>query len=291
MVHPLSARRRVSYLALALLVGALPLAACADREAPSGAAEAPVAGSPAGVSGDAAKTPSASRALKITTDTKIASKDVEGTVAALRTAVADAGGYVSDARLGGNREEKNANLEARIPADKLASFRAGLSNHGEILSDTEKAEDVTEQRADLKARLRNARTQEKRLLDLLSDKTGSLADIIAAEKALAEIRDTIERLEAQETVLEGQIAFATVKLHIVPKGEPAAVGAGDKIVAAGKRGVSLAGSMVVGIVLAIATIGPAMLILLAIGLVTWLLGRKLVRRFAAQSAAKRPLTP
>ena len=145
-------------------------------------------------------------------------------------------------------------------------------------SDTEKAEDVTEQRADLKARLRNARAQEKRLLDLLSDRTGSLADVIAAEKALAEVRDLVERLEAQDTVLESQIAFATTKIRIVPKVAPAPTSPGDKVLAAGSRGLELCGQFFVGVAVVAATIGPTALVLLALAVAIFYLWRAIARR-------------
>lgn len=225
-------------------------------------------------------TPSASRALRITTETTIASTDVDATVAALRTAIAEFGGYVSDAKTQGNDSSRSADLEARVPADKLAAFRAKMAEQGDVIADNEKAEDVTEQRADLQARLRNARTQEKRLLDIMSDRTGNLADVITAEKALSETRDTVERLEAQNEVLERQIALATVKLHVQKKRElVAARSTGDKIIAAGSKGVDIAGDVVVGIAVATATLGPTLLLLAAVCWFCWFVGKRVSRLF------------
>lgn len=282
---------RSTSLALMLLLAPVALAApaCADRDKEAPAAAAPAGASPVGASqatpvgaaqsSESTRAPATSRALRITTETTLASTDVQSSVAALRKAIGDAGGYISDARTGGSGENKTADLEAKIPADKLASFRASLGEHGEIVSDTEKAEDVTEQRADLKARLRNARTQEKRLLDLLSDRTGNLADVIAAEKALAEIRDVVERLEAQDLVLEGQIAFATVKLKVLPKTELVASSAGDKIARAGAEGIEICGKFFVAMAVIGVTAGPTVLVLLAIALAALFLWRRLARRF------------
>jgi hypothetical protein len=278
----------------ALLFASLlvPAAGCgeksADRAAPA-EAHATTAASPAALPvSDGAKAPSPSRALRITTETTLASSDVFAAVEALRAKVASAGGYVSDARTAGSGESKSADLEARIPADKLAAFRAGLAEHGDVLSDTEKAEDVTEQRADLKARLRNARAQEQRLLSLLSDRTGNLADVIAAEKSLGEVRDLVERLEAQEKLLEGQIAFATVKIHVVQKGMPDPETAMGKISAAGSKGVTALGQVAVGLAVAGATAGPTVLFLLAAFATLFYAIRKLSARMGWNRIAHPP---
>ncbi len=135
----------------------------------------------------------------------------------LRTAVEEHGGYVSEARVHGG-PHRSASLEARVPRRRSRAFRAAVASVGEVVDDAEKAEDVAEQRADIGARLRNARAQEKRLLDLLSDRTGSLADVVAVEQ-LGSVRETIEQIEAQERLLEGQIAYATVKMSITARGE------------------------------------------------------------------------
>jgi hypothetical protein len=268
---------RVS-LCLAVVLALLP--ACSKDE---GAPASPPAEAPALAPGKPAtgepRAPAADRALRITTETTLRTSDVAKTAALLRQAANDFGGFVSDARVSGGDDVRSASLELRIPAERLEEFRAGLSAHGTILSDSEKAEDVTEQRADLSARLRNARAQEKRLLDLLSDRTGTLSDVIAAEKALAEIRDTIERLDAQHEVLEGQIRLATVKLQIVRDGDAAPKTAADRISNAGSRGLTLAGEAAVGVVVFFATAGPTLLLFLGIGLGFFFGIRKIGRRF------------
>jgi hypothetical protein len=269
------------------LVWVLSTAACLQHDAPSGGAEPTPAGAPAVAASPAqaslpAADPAGARALRIRTETTIAAVDVEAAVSSLRTAVTEAGGYFAEAKTTGSGASLRAELEARIPQPKLAGFRSGLAKIGDITSDQESAEDVTEQRADLGARLRNAPAQEKRLLDLLSDRTGSLADVIAAEKALSEVRETIERLEAQSKTLEGQIAFATVKLQVVPKIVVAEPGTLATIGESAGRGVELAGEVAVGLVVLAATLGPTALLLAALGLVTYFVVRLVMRRLAAR---------
>ncbi|MGC4117435.1 MAG: DUF4349 domain-containing protein [Myxococcales bacterium] len=121
------------------------------------------------------------------------------------------GGFVLDSSSSGDRDVR---FELRVPSTRLAAFRTTLSSLGEILHESEKTDDVTEQQTDLGARLRNAQVQEQRLLRLLEEKTGSLADVIAVEKELASVRETVERLDAQSKALAKRVELAAVSLTL-----------------------------------------------------------------------------
>lgn len=232
--------------------------------------------------------PASQRAMRITVETTVLVDAFDPALQRLRTAVEEHGGYVSDARVHGGPHH-SASLEARIPSARVGAFRAVVASVGEVVADAEKAEDVTEQRADIGARLRNARAQEKRLLDLLSDRTGSLADVIAVEGQLASVRQTIEQIEAQERLLEGQIAYATVKLSITTRYETPAVGAGGRIARAARDGVENAGEFLVNAAVVVATAGPTLLLLAALGAAVYYALLAVLRRRAA--ARPRPPVP
>jgi hypothetical protein len=238
-----------------------------------------------GASAQAAPLPSSSRALRITIETTVVVKELDPSIATLRRVTAESGGYVGEARLSGDAESRSGSVELHVPATQVDAFRARIGQLGEIVSDTEKAEDVTEQRADIDARLANARAEEKRLLNLLSDKTGSLADVVAVEKEVAAVRETIERMEAQQRVLEGQIAFATIRVQLSTRWTPRAVGAGSRIVHAAGEGVEVAGSFLVGLAVLAAQAGPTLGILGAMGYGIYRLIRAIRRRRAARLAA------
>ncbi|WP_437622299.1 DUF4349 domain-containing protein [Sorangium sp. So ce1151] len=272
-------------LSIALLSAVTLTGACA-RSDHSSSAKTETAGAAAPVQAAAldlrsqGAPPLAPRAMRITVETTVVVGAFDPAMQRLRTAVEEHGGYVSEARLHGG-SDRSASLEARIPSARVGAFRAVVASVGEVVADAEKAEDVTEQRADIGARLRNARAQEKRLLDLLSDRTGSLADVVAVEKQLGSVRETIEQIEAQERLLEGQIAYATVKISVVTRHEEQAVGAGGKIVAAARDGIENAGAFVVNVAVLLATAGPTLLLLAAIGAILYHALRGVVRRRAA----------
>lgn len=227
----------------------------------------------------------ASRAMKITMDLSLETTSVDESVALLRAAVAEAGGYVSSAHAGGEGARRSGDFEAKVPVEKLEAFRASLDAAGHLVNESQRAEDVTEQRADLKARVRNARAQEKRLLDLLSDRTGSLSDVLAAEKALAEVREQVERLEAQDAALEGQIAFATVRVRLATITDAPATTAGEKVERAFSRGFEATGDVLLFLLVAFVAMAPALTVLAAAGYVFIRLGRALSRKWKARPVA------
>ena len=77
-------------------------------------------------------------------------------------------------------------------------------------SESQSGEEVTAQYVDLEARLANARHTEQRLTDLLRQRTGNLADVLAVEKELDNTRGEIERMEAEEKALTKRVDYATV---------------------------------------------------------------------------------
>lgn len=186
----------------------------ADAHKAAGGEAAATGGKADGIANGKNQAREQSRALIVTGEVHLTTKNVATASQTLRAEVERAGGYVSDAQENGSGDYRHATLELRVPADKTRTVRAALKDLGEITSDVEKVEDVTDARADLKARLHNARIEEQRIKDIMQNKTAGLADVLAAERELARVREKIEQLEAQERTMEGKIALATIKVHL-----------------------------------------------------------------------------
>lgn len=289
-------RSRVLFAALTCLA----LAGCNKREASPASSDAPVAPQAAAAPATEARAAGgaeplapvqAQRAMRITVETTVRVDRVDVAASALRALVERHHGFVASARATGGERSERASFDLRVPAPSVAAFRSQVGELGALVSDVETAEDVTEQRADIEARVRNARAQEKRLLDLLSDKTGSLTDVMAVEKQLAAVRETIERIEAQQRVLEGQIAMATVKVELVSAPLAAApVGTGGRILASMGEGLQAAGTFLVGLAIAFFWAAPTMLIVAALGYVAFRVARFFVRRARVRRMAARVAT-
>jgi hypothetical protein len=124
-------------------------------------------------------------------------------------------GYAAELTI--NTEQSSApSLQAslRIPADELAAALAELRKLGEVQTETQGGEEVTQQQADLVARLKNSRETEQRLQAVLLQRTGKVADILAVEQEIARVRGEIEQMESEQEGLEHRVSFATVDLKL-----------------------------------------------------------------------------
>ena len=182
------------------------------------------------------------------------------------------GGYVGESR----EDNGFIHMILRVPAAELRSARAEIADRGTILRDSEQAVDVTDAIADVDARLRSARIEEARLLKLLEEKSGSITDVLAAERALADVRTRVERLEADQRVAMGRVDLATLDVtvrHIpVILSEPTA---GARIALAAHDGVTGLQAVTMTLLTTSLRAGPTLLMFAAIGAAILLAVRRL----------------
>ena len=88
-------------------------------------------------------------------------------------------------------------------------------NGGQLLSLNETVQDVTNDYIDTQSRLTNLRSEQTRLLDLLSH-AQALGDIITIQDKLTDIEGQIETIEAHLKQLDGQVSFYTVVITLQP---------------------------------------------------------------------------
>jgi Domain of unknown function (DUF4349) len=104
-------------------------------------------------------------------------------------------------------------LEIKVPQENLDKTLEAISKFGTVISNQVKSDDVTTQIVDTEARLKNLRQQES-LTQKIMERSGSVKDILAVSKELAQVRDQIERLDAQVKQLKGQVAFSTITVSL-----------------------------------------------------------------------------
>jgi hypothetical protein len=101
-----------------------------------------------------------------------------------------------------------------VPAARLDALLAGLRGLGRVQDESLGGDDVTESFRDLGLRTANARREETRLVELLSRRTGDLADVLAVEREVARVRLEIERMEAETRATQQRVDLATVTLTV-----------------------------------------------------------------------------
>ncbi len=102
----------------------------------------------------------------------------------------------------------------RVPQTQTDFAVSELKKLGRLLQESQNSSDVTSQYVDLSARLMNARNSEQRLLGLLRDRTGNLQDVIQMEREIASVRESIERMEAQQKDLNIKVQFVTIQVEL-----------------------------------------------------------------------------
>lgn len=170
----------------------------------------------------------------------------------------------------------------RIPAAELSASVAELKALGHIENESQTGEEVTQQHADLVARLRNSREAEQRLEAILLQRTGKIGDVLAVEQEIARVRGEIEQMEAQQKSLEHRVDFATIDLNLAEEYK-AEMGTPSPSISTRFHNALVVGyrnarDSVVGLLVFFAEYGPCALIWLAVlAALAWFLRRRWIR--------------
>jgi chromosome segregation ATPase len=174
----------------------------------------------------------------------------------------------------------------RVPDGELAAAVAELRALGHVETETQSGEEVTQQHADLVARLENSRETEQRLRAILEQRTGRIEDVLQVEEEIARVRGEIEQMEAEQKTLEHRVDFATVELQLTEQYReqlgPQSASVPMQIRNAFVSGLRHAANALLGILLFIEEVGPTVVIWLGIlavpGLVLWRRYRRQLER-------------
>jgi len=162
-----------------------------------------------------------------TAEVSILVKDTEATLDVLNGLVARYKGYVAESSRWYDDEQLYANMTLRVPAESLDAVLAEIGDLAiKIDSQNVSGDDVTEEYADLEARLRNLKAAEAELLELLTEvrqNRGKAEDILAVYREITQIRGQIESLEGRRIYLQRMTALSTVYLRIRPEATPLSV--------------------------------------------------------------------
>lgn len=219
----------------------------------------------------------------MTLELVLVADDVPKVNRAFRAAVRRHHGWVQAANEQSD-EERSAVFDVKVPASEIDAFREQARHLATVESESERVEDVTEQQADLGARLRNARREEERLLALMGERTASLGDLVALEGKLADVRDRIERIDAQDRALAERVELVSVHAEVRARAVPYWRAPGRTLARAGQWGLETACAVVVGAGAVVAGLGPSAVVLLAALLAVLVLLRALFRRSKATRA-------
>lgn len=138
--------------------------------------------------------------------------------AKIEALVKAAGGYVDSTNVNRRQDAiSDAMIVVRLPKSSFGDVMPKLRDIGEVLSESTNAADITDQYVDISARLASAKTLEKRLLELATDKHGNIDQVLSVERELARVRGEIEGYEGHLRQWNDQIDMSTLTLSIQTK--------------------------------------------------------------------------
>lgn len=210
------------------VVVALFLAGCGAAETSSGTAQqaaAPAQGDRAegntgntGNSKNEAISVQADRQLIRTATVDIRVDDVDKAIAEVKGKAANAGGFSGQE----NATKTFANVTVKVPSKELDRILQELGSIGEVTRREVRAEDVTEQVADVEGRLASQRASVDRVRGLL-ERASSTSEITQIESELNKRQQELESLQRRHDSLKGQVAMATLTVSVSQKSAPVPV--------------------------------------------------------------------
>lgn len=124
-------------------------------------------------------------------------------------------GFVGSMNLSYPKESaRSLSAQVEIPQAQSGAALEAFRSLGRVELESESSEDVTPQSLDLDARLRNTRTAEEQLADILRMRTTKVSDVLEVEQEQARVRVEIESMEAQQKRLNRRVVLTSIDLNL-----------------------------------------------------------------------------
>lgn len=123
-------------------------------------------------------------------------------------------GYAAKLRMVGQKSGSVLSAMLRVPSTELGGTVSDLKSLGEVEREEQNADEVTQQHADIEARLVNARNTLHRLQELLKKQTYPDGNVRELQRQIANASAEVNRLEAERQASEHRVVFANVKFTL-----------------------------------------------------------------------------
>ncbi|GAA1478289.1 hypothetical protein GCM10009623_27350 [Nocardioides aestuarii] len=154
----------------------------------------------------------------------VRSDDVAGARVGVEKVVDAYGGSIADEKTMASTEGevRTSKVVLRIPAADFDAAMLDLAKLGEVTGSTRKAEDVTGDVIDTRARIR-AQEQSLERVEVLFARAQNIRDIVAIEAQLSRRQAELDSLKGQLAWLEDQTSMSTITVYLEKAPEPAPV--------------------------------------------------------------------
>ena len=104
-----------------------------------------------------------------------------------------------------------ASEEARTFGKALTATSEGMK--GELVSSSIQGEDLSKRIVDTEARLRARSVLRDRLMEVLRNRTGTVAELVEAERGVAQVNEEIDQARSWLNEMRGRVAYSTMTLE------------------------------------------------------------------------------
>lgn len=171
--------------------------------------------------------------------------------------------YAAKLRMVGQPAASSLTATLRVPTSEFTSAVNDLKTLGKVELEEQTADEITERRADVEARLVNAQNTLERLQAILK-KGGKIHNLLEVQRQLANASAEAARLEAERVSTDHQVTFSQVLLSLREEANPPVESVAAEFRAAAVAGSSDVLSSLLAIILFVISRGPATLLWVAV---------------------------
>lgn len=190
-------------------------------------------------------------------------------------------GYAARLRMVGQKSGSVLSATLRVPSSELVGTVGDLKALGDVEREEQAADEITQQRADLDARLSNARGTLRRLQDLLEKQTYPDGNVRELQRQIASATADVARLESEQQASEHRVIFANVYFTMREELAAPSESLGAQLRGAGVAGLGDAMTSLAGLLVFLIGRGPVVLLWCVI---LWLPARLMWRKWAPVEA-------
>ncbi|HKI11839.1 MAG TPA: DUF4349 domain-containing protein [Candidatus Acidoferrum sp.] len=212
----------------------------------------------------AVMTPPVEPLIAHTAELAVATKEFAKSRSSLEEILDRHRGYVAKLRMVGKPTGSTLSATLRIPSSEYGATLSELKTLGQVEREEEAADEVTQQRADLEARLTNAQGTLHHLQELLKRQTYPDRNVMELQRQIASVNADINRLEADRLTAEHRVVFANVLFALREEITPPTESLGAQLRNAAATGFSDAVLSLSALLMLLISRGPVFLLWIAI---------------------------
>ena len=175
---------------------------------------------------------------------------------------------LSMSQSGAEGDYASGQLALEIAAAKASAFGKELAEaadraDGEQVSSSLAGEDLSKNIVDTEARLRARILLRDRLMEILRSRQGSVAELVEAERGVAQVNEEIDQAQSWLAEMKGRVAFSHVTVNYA-SASPSAGGFLDPIRSAFGSLGSVLGMVIAGLIVLVTGLIPIAILVLAV---------------------------